>query len=80
MIKCSTPSCNNEGLFEIGYKMDKYMLRLFNNGDIDIIKQDDFCIFAYSIVYHKTYKPNDDLKENLINAYKEWEKLTNKNN
>lgn len=53
--------------------MIKYMLRLLPNGDIDIIS-DEF-VGGYTIVYHKTYNPGDDLKENLDNAYKEWKRL-----
>jgi hypothetical protein len=59
--------------------MKKYMLRLLDDGDIDIITESKQ-LGCYDIVYHKTYNPSDDLKENLINAYKEWEKLTNKEN
>lgn len=54
--------------------MKKYMLRLFADGDIDIIKECDKP-GCYEIVYHKTYNPSEDIKENLDNAYKEWEKL-----
>ena len=56
--------------------MNKYMLRLLPDGDIDIIS-DDFRN-GYRVVYHKTYNPDDDLKDNLINAYKEWKRLTEK--
>lgn len=54
--------------------MNKYMLRLLPDGDIDIIS-DEFA-GGYTIVYHKTYNPGDNLKENLMNAYEEWKKLT----
>lgn len=54
--------------------MNKYMLRLLPDGDIDIIS-DEF-VSGYRVVYHKTYNPNDDLKDNLMKAYEEWEKLT----
>ena len=57
--------------------MNKYMLRLLPDGDIDIITEskEKGC---YDMIYHKTYNPGDDLKENLINAYEEWKKLTEK--
>lgn len=54
--------------------MSKYMLRLFADGDIDIIKECDE-LGCYETVYHKTFNPSEDIKENLDNAYKEWEKL-----
>lgn len=56
--------------------MNNYILKLLSNGDIFIIK----CSIAYDyqIVYHKTYNPSDNIKDNLDNAYKEWEKLTQK--
>lgn len=54
--------------------MIKYMLRLLPDGDIDIIS-DEF-VGGYTIVYHKTYNPGDDIKENLDNAYEEWKRLT----
>lgn len=50
------------------------MLRLFNNGDIDIIREIEPS-FDYEIVYHKTFNPSENLKDNLDNAFKEWEKL-----
>lgn len=56
--------------------MNKYMLMLLPDGDIDIIS-DEF-VGGYTIVYHKTYNPGDDLKDNLMKAYEEWEKLTEK--
>lgn len=55
--------------------MKKYILRLLPNGDIDIIKEYNYT-FEYDIVYHKTFNPSEDIKENLNNAFKEWEKLT----
>lgn len=54
--------------------MIKYMLRLLPDGDIDIITESEER-GCYDIVYHKTYNPSDDIKENLNNAYKEWERL-----
>ena len=51
------------------------MLRLFHDGDIDIIKDGDV-LGAYEVVYHKTFNPSENIKENLDNAYKEWEQLT----
>lgn len=55
--------------------MNRYMLRLLRDGDIDIIKEADE-LGAYQVVYHKTYNPGDNIKDNLDNAYKEWERLT----
>lgn len=55
--------------------MNRYMLRLFPNGDIDIIKESNI-LGAYEVVYHKTFNLNEDVKENLNSAYKEWERLT----
>lgn len=54
--------------------MDKYMLRLLANGDIDIIEE-SYELWVYRRVYHKTFNPSESIKENLIEAYKEWEKL-----
>ena len=58
--------------------MNKYMLRLLPDGDIDIIKE-CYELGCYETVYHKTYNPGENIKENLDNAYKEWEKLTYEN-
>ena len=55
--------------------MIKYMLRLLPDGDIDIITEGEER-GGYTIVYHKTYNPGDDIKENLDNAYEEWKRLT----
>ncbi len=55
--------------------MNKYTLRLLPDGDIDIITESDKR-GCYEIVYHKTYNPTDDIKENLDNAYEEWKRLT----
>lgn len=57
--------------------MNRYMLRLLSSGDIDIIKESDV-LGAYKVVYHKTFNPSESIKGNLDNAYKEWEKLTEK--
>lgn len=56
--------------------MIKYMLRLLPDGDIDIITEKENFLCDYQIVYHKTYNPSDDLKDNLTKAYEEWERLT----
>lgn len=57
--------------------MNKYILRLLFDGDIDIIKESNI-LGEYERVYHKTFNPSESIKENLINAYEEWEKLTEK--
>lgn len=54
--------------------MNNYDLILFDNGDIEIVK---YVICGMKVVYRKSYNPSDDLKENLIIAYQEWEKLNN---
>ena len=53
--------------------MNKYMLRLLPNGDIDIITDDEPWI--YKSVYHKTFNPGENIKDNLMEAYEEWAKL-----
>lgn len=58
--------------------MNRYMLRLLPDGDIDIIKECDGLGY-YETVYHKTFNPSETIKENLDNAYKEWERLTYEN-
>jgi len=55
--------------------MSRYMLRLFDDGDIDIISDEGSW---YNVVYHKTYNPDENIKDNLMKAYEEWEKLTKK--
>lgn len=57
--------------------MSRYMLRVLNDGDIDIISDEgnSWC----KVVYHKTYNPGENIKDNLMKAYEEWEKLTKKN-
>lgn len=54
------------------------MLSLLADGDINIITESEE-IGCYDIVYHKTYNPSDDLKDNLMKAYEEWKKLTENN-
>lgn len=55
--------------------MNNLMLRLFDNGDIDIIEDDFYILGAYRVVYHKTYNLGENLQENLILAYEEWKKM-----
>lgn len=52
------------------------MLRLLDDGDIDIIMDNGSW---YNVVYHKTYNPDENIKDNLMKAYEEWEKITKKN-
>lgn len=51
----------------------KFILRLLPNGDIDIIY--DNGSWSYTI-YHKTFNPGEKIKDNLIEAYEKWVKLT----
>lgn len=55
--------------------MSRYMLRLLDDGDIDIIMDNGSW---YNVVYHKTYNPDENIKDNLMKAYEEWEKITKK--
>lgn len=55
-------------------KMDRYMLRLLPDGDIDIIKESNV-LGVYEVVYHKSYNLGESIKKNLDEAYKEWEEL-----
>ena len=54
---------------------NKFILRVLPDGDIEIIKFDQ--PIAYQVVYHKTYDPGDNLQDNLLKAFAEWERLTN---
>lgn len=56
----------------------KYMLRLLEDGDIDIITESEE-LGCYTRVYHKTYNPSENIKDNLMKAYEEWKKLTKNN-
>lgn len=55
--------------------MSRYMLRLLDDGDIDIIMDNGSW---YNVVYHKTYNPDENIKDNLMKAYEEWKKITKK--
>ena len=58
-----------------GVRMSRYMLRLFDDGDIDIITDEGSW---YTVVYNKAYNPDENINDNLMKAYEEWEKLTKK--
>ena len=52
------------------------MLRLLNDGDIDIISDEGSS--WHKVVYHKTYNPGENIKDNLMKAYEEWKKIFKK--
>lgn len=58
---------------------DRYYLVLWQDGDITIGKchSDDWgsVVYCDGNVYHKTLNPGEDVKDNLIQAYEEWERL-----
>ena len=57
---------------------DRYTLYLRSDGDIEIVgkKQGEFGLFDYDeLVYRKTLNPGEDVKDNLMKAYEEWERL-----
>jgi hypothetical protein len=56
-----------------------YILTLYPNGDIEIVKRNTKKISFDEVVLHKTYNPSETIKDNLINMYEEWEKLIKEN-
>lgn len=57
---------------------DRYYLVLWQDGDITIGKchSDGMgCVYCDGSVYHKSFDPGDDIKDNLMKAYEEWERL-----
>ena len=56
---------------------NNYILKLYSDGDIEIVKRLKNNLYYDKVVYHKSYNPSESIKENLINAFEEWEKLSN---
>lgn len=53
-----------------------YYLVLLPDGDIEIRRTDVYMSSTeYDVVWHKSYNPGEDLKDNLLLMYEEWEKL-----
>ena len=53
-------------------------LKLLPDGDIEIVenKRGEFGQFHYEErIYHKSFNPGEKIKDNLIEAYEEWERL-----
>lgn len=57
---------------------DSYKLVLLPDGDIEILGYYDNMKQAFSVITHKTYNPNETIKDNLIFMYELWEALTEK--
>lgn len=57
-----------------------YILTLYPDGDIEILKQANNELCFDEVVLHKTYNPSESIKDNLIDMYEEWKKLTKENN
>jgi len=54
--------------------MNTYTLILCFDGDICIIKDNGYSV--QEEVYHKSFNLGDNLKDNLLNAFKVYNKLT----
>lgn len=54
-----------------------YILTLYPNGDIEILKRANKELRFDEVVLHKTYNPCETIKDNLNNMYEEWERLSN---
>ena len=54
-----------------------YFLILHPDGDISINQYSMISEKDCKRVYHKTYNPDETIKDNLIKAYEEWEELSN---
>ncbi len=52
-----------------------YILILHPDGDISINQYSMTRPTECKCVYHKSYNPDETIKNNLIEAYEEWEKL-----
>ena len=52
-----------------------YILTLYTNGDIEIVKRANKELCFDEVVLHKTYNPSETIKDNLLNMYEEWERL-----
>lgn len=55
-----------------------FILKLLPDGDIEIVERkpvEGGRFYYEERVYHKTLNPDEKIKDNLMKAYEEWERL-----
>ena len=55
-----------------------FILKLLPDGDIEIAERkpvENGNFYYEERVYHKSFDPGEKIKDNLIDAYEEWERL-----